>query len=285
MNANVKLKIQVALVAMVVLVGTSSAFSARALFGVGDITLMDIQHDIILEIPSVIAQSMLTAFNDAWNMKITKLITSNRKVADYVAYGFNLTNQVYVDKAMDLGSEPNSALVKSVIAQMNGIPTVGAVNPSQIAAQRATAIFNPYNINDGVGDSSKSVVDVMMPFVDPKSDPTYQIESMGQNASKVYAAAQQGANKDVTNGSGYKSSYAPGAAGTSLNIKDAAKYTQSFIDGKISSINGAQAKPQDNFTAMFMALANTLVHQLDNELMNGGKSTPVQDTKLSATGK
>ena len=268
-------KIQVAIAVLLVLVGTTYASTTHAIFGVGDITLVDIQHDIIDELPVIIETTILTAVNDAANAAL-KATLAPRKISDHTNYAINLTNDVYVDRALATSGDSNTALTKTLIAQQQGLATTGGVNTGQIAQQRALTAFNPYSVNPQVGNANASIVDVMAPAVNPNADLSYQQSAMSQNAAAVLGKATSGASKDIAAGQGSKSSYS-GTAGN-LSVASAGKEVDSALDSIVQSAFGAQQKPQDEFSAILLALSKSFIAEASQALTGSSAGTPVSTT-------
>ncbi len=144
--------------------------------------------------------------------------------------------------------------------------------------------FNPYSINPQIGNPSMSIVDVLAPASSPNANISYQTEAMYGNATTVLALAQQGANKDVAAGAGSKSTYSAPTGGQSsggLNVNSAAKEVDTALDGIVSSSFGNQQKPQNNVSAMFLAIADVFIKTLNQKLVGAAAGTPISNGSAS----
>ncbi len=120
---NAHKKIQVAVVALALLIGGTYADTAHAVLGLGDIVVADIAHDITVEIPAIIEQVILTAVNDSANLALQSALQP-RKITDHVNYALNLTNQIYVSHAMVTSNDSNSALTLAASRRYRGCQAV-----------------------------------------------------------------------------------------------------------------------------------------------------------------
>jgi len=282
---------------------------ANAIFGMGDITLINIQ-EFATDLGEGILQSFVESMAGGLASKAINGMISKYKIGSYLQYADNLSKQVYAVQAMNNDAKlSNDAVGQYVVQSMITDITTNPVQKTSLnplLQKQALNFFNPNTSSTAkIGTGAENF---MASSMNPLGGVGGQYFASLDKTTSVKSKADTAANKDISTGNGNKSSYSANCAKTATNtgknnstsgasaatqtdclLQNPGAYVGNALSGELTGLFNRQSNPPNNhLSTIALALGSTLGRAFaaiaeQSILGSGSGSAAIADKGTSTT--
>ncbi len=290
------LKNKVTIIVLTAIILGGTIFFAKtkqtfALFGAGDITLVNLQ-DVLTEALKGAASQIVIDANEHYAKQFINNAMKKFKISDYQSYADDFVDKVYVSRDMLNKKTLDAYLERINVAKLQG------KNQAQQANDKAAVLYKKkvidakeirdlYNNNYPAIDRYVALASAGNPF---KTTPGGRQFSAEDQAAGVLSRGQQAATLSIQQSGGYKDNLdcsqvnlkdSQTVSVAHCAVRDPANYITAQLNGRIQGLINSQSNPPDHFTTLIRLVGNTVVNRISAALFEHTSSNGIADQTTS----
>jgi hypothetical protein len=280
---------------------------ANALFGVGDITAINIQ-EFVTDLAESLMQSFVESLAGQLASKAINGMISKYKIGSYLQYADNLSKQVYTVQAMNNDQKLSQDaigqyVVQSMITDITTNP-VQKTSLSPLLQKEALNYFNPNTSSTAkIGTGAENFLASSM---NPLGGVGGQYFASLDKTTTVKTKSDTAANKDISTANGNKSSYsancakvatqtgqnnsssASAATQTDCILQNPGAYVGNALSGELTGLFNRQSNPPNNHLATIATALGSVAGRVfagiaEQSILGSGSSGAVADKATTST--